>query len=130
MNIPRLQTPRKQTALKRSDSRSFVTVNLSCVFAPIKTQRLVGSGLRNITLPPSPFSRRRLAALSEPLVHAPASGPSPSWALATLAALAALTALGSELGARVGVLEHEDGVVDLEGGPQLDGHDLHQVALS
>lgn len=36
----------------------------------------------------------------------------------------------ASLEALVCALEHEDGVGDLEGGAQLDAHDLHNVGLS
>lgn len=37
---------------------------------------------------------------------------------------------GASLESLVCALEHEDGVGDLEGGSQLDAHDLHDVSLS
>lgn len=37
---------------------------------------------------------------------------------------------GASLKSLVCALEHEDGVGDLEGGAQLDAHDLHNVGLS
>lgn len=41
-----------------------------------------------------------------------------------------MTGTDASLESLVCALEHEDGVGDLEGGAQLDAHDLHYVGLS